>query len=128
MNTTTNIHGNACEEPERRRREHYTGYTNTTKLYDEMVDLSDPDPEITQSLEASGYYAVAEQGGAYESVPVDSFLVFDDGSIYGTDANGEDLAEREDFKGYVFIKEGADELSSEGRAALLKETMMIKED
>ena len=73
-------------------------------------------------MEAVGYYAVTRRLGLYEVVPVDSFLVFSDGSHYGTDEEGEDLAEQPGFEGFIFAKGEADELSDEEIERLLEET------
>jgi hypothetical protein len=118
VNTTSSISGGDVPTRPQGHDKHPVHHViNGTALYDEMDA-----PEITQSLEARGYYAVTKRLGVYEPLPVDSFLVFDDGFLYGVDKEGEDLAERSGFQGYVFIAGGADELSGEEIEQLLEET------
>ena len=131
VNTTSSVGG--TEEAPRAgdtRGGQDVGHVNTSHILEPplMTYIDDPDPEITQQLESAGYYAVAHRDGVYEAVEVASFLVFDDGSLFGTDGAGEDLAEQEGFKGYVYIEEGADELSSEELETVLEETMINRED
>jgi len=131
VNTTSSIGG--VEEAPRSgdaRGDQANGRVNTSDILEPpaMVYIDDPDPEITQSLEAAGYYAITNRGGVYEAVEVASFLIFDDGSFFGADAEGADLAELEGFEGYVFVAGGLDELSSEEIEKLVEETRIDKED
>jgi hypothetical protein len=131
VNTTSSVGG--VEEAPRSgdtRGGQDAGHVNTSHILEPplMTYIDDPDPEITQSLEAAGYYAVTNKDGVYEATPVDTFLVFSDGSLFGADEEGEDLAEVKGFRGYVFIAGGADGLDSDDIEQLLNETMINEED
>jgi len=100
------------------------GTVVTTRLYEEdLVDLDEEDVSITQQLESMGYFAVVEKDGRCRALPVTSFLVFDDGSIFGADEEGVDLAEQEGFRGYVF-SDGRAMLNSKRVRKLLEETRL----
>ena len=118
---------------ERAKLQHYRAprpedsrIVNTCSVYEgDLVDLDAP--KLSQSVEVVGLHALTEHEGAYEAHPVDSLMVWDDGSMYAVDAEREDLAEREGFVGYVNTTEDADELTSEELEELLEETR-IEED
>jgi len=97
-------------------------YTVTTRLYEEdLIDLDEPEVSITQQLDSEGYFAVVQEGERYRSVPVASFYVFSDGSLYGADEEGVDLAGFEGFAGFVF-SDGTGMLRSERVEKLLEQT------
>ena len=142
MNTTDSIKAvkPVCEMPEEeaaklpradtRERHNNHGTVNTSDILEPpaMVYIDEPDPEIVQELSAAGYYAVTAEGGAYEATPVDSFIVFDDGSFYGADGEGADLAEMPGFQGYIFVRGDVDGMTSEQVKQMLKESRIDKED
>jgi hypothetical protein len=109
-----------------RRDEDRPGHrVNGTEVYDEMEDVDDP--VIVQELPAAGYYAVVREGERFRAAPVECFLAFDDGSIFGADEEGSDLAELPGFQGFVF-SDGTKMLSSKREMLSSKRVEQLLEE
>src|SRR5215218_4839957 len=117
------------EERERMKTEirEFPTHTNTTEIYDSMVDITEEPVEVTQVIKApDGMYAVMGSPGELTAVPVD-YLISSEGTLWGfsgdSDGASPDLTleTKPEFQGYV-IREGADELSTEEIEKLLEGT------
>ena len=130
INTTDSLsRGRPAPSPGREDRPGHT--INTSRVVEEDLEyIDDPDPEPAQEITARDYHAVREEDGIYRAVPVRSFVVYDDGSLYAVGADGKDLESTVDeVEGFVGIVHGeaVGSMSSEELEELLETTKVEEE-
>jgi len=80
--------------------------TVTTTLYDDMQDLTSPDPEPVQRLAAPGLHVFIEGDGGPEVRSVDSLVVLSDGTLFAeVDEEIVDPDETPGFVGFLHVEE-----------------------